>query len=449
MTKTNKLITENIDVLLKKIAFPAATGLIFNTLYHLIDTIYVSKISTQSLSSLSFCSMLLFFILAINFGLTIATRIQIGYYIGKKKDKLIKIIIGNSLFLALFIAFFLSIILNVFLEEIFLLMGAKDDILYFAIDYMQIIIFSIVPMFLSLNINAILSAHGDTRTYRNIQFIGLFLNIILNPLFIYGFSFIPNFGFSGVAISTLLIHCIIFIYMLIYLYFKQLINISKILKYIPSKKILKSLFQQAYPSSLNMIIMSIGNILLISFISFYDYKAVAGFGIGYRIEQLILLPMLGINVAITVLVSTNYGAKKIDRIEEIFNKSFKYGAFISIFGIIILTTFGHSILLLFDKDVTVIDTAYKYIVYKSFAFMGTSLIFICTAMIQAIRKPKIIPLINFIRQIIVPSIVFYIIIFMLNFDISKIWFSIIVITYSTALYLLIYLKKELKELKKY
>ena len=117
----------------------------------------------------------------------------------------------------------------------------------------------------------------------------------------------------------------------------KLIHFDKPEYFIPNIKVYKQFLVQGIPSSLNMLTMAIGSLILTYFVSHYGMYAVAGFGIGYRVEQLMLLPALGLSTAVLALVSNNFGAKKYDRVQETFKTALKYGFIISTVGIVILT----------------------------------------------------------------------------------------------------------------
>ena len=118
-------------------------------------------------------------------------------------------------------------------------------------------------MLIGLGANAILVALGDTKSYRNILIIGFILNVILNPMFIYGFYFIPALGISGVAIATVLIQCITLLYMLFKLSKTDLFSMKHFISSLPNIKAFKHLINQAIPTSINMFLGSLGRLLCI------------------------------------------------------------------------------------------------------------------------------------------------------------------------------------------
>jgi len=443
MKKTNELITKDIKQLIFQIAIPSSIGMFFNTMYNVVDTFYIGQISTEAISALTYSFMIFFMLLSISFGLSSAITAYVGGALGKHKRNMAEIYTANGISLFMFIAFILSLVSFLLLETIFVSMGAEGKVLAYALEYTYIILLGIFPMLIGLGANAVLIALGDTKSYRNILIIGFFLNVILDPLFIYGFYFIPALGISGVAIATVLIQYITLLYMLHKLYKTKLFDISLFFRTTPNRKAFKHLIKQAIPSSLNMFLMSFGSMITMYFVSTYGFKAVAAFGIGYRVEQIILLPMLGLNTAVISIVSNNFGAKNFDRIDEVIHKALKYGYSMSAIGVVLIALFGKTMIMVFDTDIEVVDTAYTYILFESFIFFAFITLFISVSTLQGIKKPFMIPYVSFYRQILMPLILFSLVVNVFDLPIHYLWMCMFIIITSAAIYMRNYTKKQL------
>jgi len=444
MKKTNELITKDIRQLIFQIAIPSSIGMFFNTMYNVVDTYYVGQISTEAISALTYSFIVFFMLLSISFGLSSAITAYVGGALGNHKSSVASIYVSNGISLFVIISFILSLVSFVLLEFIFVSMGASGTVLAYALEYTYIILLGIFPMLVGLGANAVLISLGDTKSYRNILIIGFILNVILNPLFIYGYHFIPAFGLGGVAIATVLIQYITLTYMLYKLYKTNLFNLSMFFKSLPNTKAFKHLIKQAIPSSLNMFLMSLGSMIAMYFVSTYGFKAVAAFGIGYRIEQIILLPMLGLNTAVISIVSNNFGAKDFNRIDEVINKALKYGYIMSTIGIVLIALFGKSMIMVFDNDTQVVDIAYTYIIFESLLFFAFITMFISVSTLQGIKNPFIIPYISFYRQILMPLIFFSLVVHVFHLPIYYLWICMFLIITSAASYIKIYTKKQLE-----
>ncbi|HIC12952.1 MAG TPA: MATE family efflux transporter [Sulfurimonas sp.] len=447
MKNTNELITKDINKLIFKIAIPSSIGMFFNTMYNVVDTFYIGQISTEAISALTYSFMIFFMLLSVSFGLSSAITAYVGGALGKHKRNMAKLYTSHGISLFVIIAFCLTIISFILLKYIFILMGATGQVLEYALEYTYIILLGIFPMLIGLGANAVLIALGDTKSYRNILIIGFVLNVILDPLFIHGFYFIPAFGISGVSLATVMIQYITLIFMLYKLYKTELFNVSRFFKSTPEIKVYKHLLKQAIPTSINMFLGSLGSMITMYFVSIYGFKSVAAFGIGYRVEQIILLPMLGLNTAVISIVSNNFGAKNFERIDEVIHKALKYGYIMSAVGVVLIALFGKYMIMVFDTDTEVVDIAYVYIIFESFIFFSFITIFISTSTLQGIKRPFVVPYVSFYRQIFMPLIFFTLVVYVFELSIIYLWISMFLIITSAAIYLKLYVNKELKLVK--
>ena len=443
MKKTNELITKDIKSLIFKIAIPSSIGMFFNTMYNVVDTFYIGQISTEAISALTYSFMIFFMLLSVSFGLSSAITAYVGGALGKHKRNMAKLYTSHGVSLFIIIAFVLTLLSFILLKYLFVLMGAHGQVLEYALEYTYIILLGIFPMLIGLGANAVLIALGDTKSYRNILIIGFVLNVILDPLFIHGFYFIPAFGISGVALATVIIQYITLVFMLYKLYKTELFELSSFFRNTPDLRVFKHLLKQAIPTSINMFLGSLGSIITMYFVSMYGFKAVAAFGIGYRVEQIILLPMLGLNTAVISIVSNNFGAQNFERIDEVIDKALKYGYIMSAIGVLLIALFGKYMIMVFDTDTEVVDIAYIYIIFESFIFFSFITLFISTSTLQGIKRPFIIPYVSFYRQIFMPLIFFTLVVNVFHFSIIYLWISMFLIITSAAIYLKSYVSKEL------
>lgn len=445
MRKSNDLITKDIKKLIFQIAIPSSVGMFFNTMYNVVDTFYVGLLSTVAISALSYSFIVYFMLLSISFGLSSAITVYVGNSLGKGRNSLAKIYATNGVSFFAFVSILLCAFGYLFSEDIFTLMGASGEALELALSYTYIILIGTVPMLLGLGANAVLVAKGDTKSYRNTLILGFFANLILDPLFMYGYGVIPTFGFSGVALATVLIQFVNFFYIFSKFYETKFFDIKSFFSHLPNLKAYKHLLYQAVPASLNMFLMSLGTMIISYFISDYGYKAMAAFGIGYRVEQIILLPMLGLNIAVSTIVANNFGAKNFDRINEVIKKSLLYGYIMSGIGVVFLVIFGKYIIMIFSNDAVVLNIAYSYIVVESLIFFAFITIFISNSTLQGIKKPLVVPVISFYRQIIMPLVILYLVVKIWHFDIVFVWISMLVIVYSAAIFIFFFTKITLKK----
>lgn len=445
MKQNSHLINDDISKLLKQIAIPASTGMFFNTMYNVVDTFYAGLISTQAISALSLSFMIFFTIIGLGYGFSSAITALIGNASGKSKRFLASLYAHKGIFFMQLVAIVLTFVGFAMSPYLFTLLGASGAYMDMALDYINIILAGTIFFMTNFALNAILVSRGDTKSYRNTLIFGFFANMILNPLFIYGFLFIPAMGIKGIALSTVLIQLINALYLLKKVMDTKLVHFEKISYFLPHKKIYKDMINQGIPSSMNMLIMSIGSLILMYFVSLYGVKAVAGYGVGFRVEQIMLLPALGLSSAVLALVSNNFGAKRYDRVQETVNKALKYGFIIATFGIVFLYIFGKLIISQFDDDPIVIGFGYDYLVVEVLIFYAYVVLFICVSTLQGIKKPKMILYIALYRQIIAKYAIAYVLVIWFALEYIYLWVGVLVMIYSAAIFAYIYTQKLLKE----
>jgi putative MATE family efflux protein len=251
-------------------------------------------------------------------------------------------------------------------------------------------------------------------------------------------------GIKGIALATVLIQCVNMLYLFKKVLDTKLIHFERLDYFLPHKKLYMNIIKQGLPASLNMLAMAIGSLLVIYFVSHYGVYAVAGYGIGFRVEQLMLLPALGLSTAVLALVSNNYGAKQYDRIKETLYCALKYGFYICMFGVVFLYIFGELIIEQFDNDVNVIHYAIEYLLIEVWIFFAFLALFICVATLQGIKEPKMIFYVALYRQIVAKFIVGYLIVKYFELDIMWLWIGLLVMIYSAAIFLFVYTRNKLQ-----
>ncbi len=209
------LLKDEVPLLVRKLAVPASIGTLFQTLYTIVDTFYAGKISPEALSALSKSFPIFFIIIATSIGVTVAGTSLIGSSIGEKNEKNVLSYFVNIIIYAVIISIAVSILGLSFGEKIFILMNSSEEVTSLGLEYINTVFLGTILFILVVALNSFLHAEGDTVTYRNILIFSFFLNIILNPIFIFGFLFIPPLGITGIGIATLICTFVSFIIILI------------------------------------------------------------------------------------------------------------------------------------------------------------------------------------------------------------------------------------------
>jgi len=401
------LTKDNIPFLVRKLAIPASIGTLFQTFYNIVDTFFAGKISPEALSALSKSFPIYFIIIATSIGVSVAGTSLIGNSIGEKNKKNILYYFSHIIIYGLIISLVITFLGLNYSEKVFLLMGSSPDVTNLGTAYTDIIFYGSILFILVVSLNSLLHAEGDTKTYRNVLIISFFLNIILNPIFIFGFLFIPPLGVKGIAVATLIAQLVAFIIVLIKVIFnKRVKEISKEFFFIKYYYI-KNIFFQSMPITIAISGYSIAATIVFTYIGLSSEYAVAGYGAATRIEQVVLLPILGINTAIISIIAQNYGANLFDRVKETYFVSIRYGVFIMIISAILVFTTAEIVPTFFSSNPEVLDYSTRYLKISAFILPAYPIFFLSNGFFMALKKSENAMLNNILRNVLVPIIVFY------------------------------------------
>ena len=396
------LIKDSISSLLKKIAFPASVATLFQTLFNIVDTYFAGKISSDALSALAKSFPIYFILIAASVGVTVGGTSLIANSIGEKNSENILRYFGQTIIYGIILSILVTIVGLLFASEIFALMGSTSKVINLGLKYTNVIFSGSVIFISVVALNSLLHAEGDTKTFRNVLILSFFLNIILNPLFIFGYGPIPAMGMTGIGVATIICQIIAFLLLL-----KKIIKsktIKKIsLKYFyPNLAFLVKIFYQSAPISAALFMISIGNFIILAYISKFGEPAVAGYGSAARFEQILLLPVLGLNTAIISIVGQNFGAKEYLRVKQSYYQAIAYGTIIMVIAGSIIFLSADKIVSIFTNDVVVISYGTTYLKISALIFPAYPIYFISNGFFMALKKSSYAMNLNIVRNVLLP-----------------------------------------------
>jgi putative MATE family efflux protein len=402
------LIKDPIGPLLRKIAIPACVGTLFQTLFNVVDTFFAGKISSDALSALAKSFPIYFIIIAACVGVTVAGTSHIANSIGEKDEKNVLIYFGQTITYGVILSIIITFIGLYYAADIFVMMGSTQEVVSLGLQYTNVIFSGSVVFISVVALNSLLHAEGDTKTFRNVLILSFILNIILNPLFIFGYSFIPAMGMTGIGVATIISQVIAFLILLSKIIKSSSANGILIKHFLPSSTYLTRIFFQSAPISAALFMISIGNLIILWYISNFGEFATAGFGSATRFEQILLLPVLGLNTAIISIIGQNFGAKYFERINQSYYLAIIYGFIVMIVAGIIIFLSADKIVGLFTNNAMVINYGTIYLKISALIFPTYPIFFISNGFFMAIKKSHFSMFLNFIRNVLllVPTIIF-------------------------------------------
>jgi len=437
------LLKDEVSLLVRKLAVPASVGTLFQTLYTIVDTFYAGKISPEALSALSKSFPIYFLIIATSIGVTVAGTSLIGSSIGEKNEKNVLSYFGNVIIYSIIISVVVSILGFAFGEKIFLLMNSSQEVTILGLEYINVIFLGTILFILVVALNSFLHAEGDTKTYRNVLIFSFFLNIILNPIFIFGFLFIPPLGITGIGIATLIAQFVSLLVILIKILNNQRIKQITLDHFKAKFFFLKNIFFQSMPITIAILGYSIAATIVFTYVGLFGEYAVAGYGSATRIEQVVLLPILGINTAIISIIAQNIGAKYYDRVEQSYFTSIKYGLFIMLIAGVVIFISADIVPKFFSSNPEVIMHGSMYLKISAFILPAYPIFFLSNGFFMALKKSEKAMVNNIARNVIVPVLSFYIAKY-LNADFKTFFYIWAIFQWLISLVLLFYVKYYIK-----
>ena len=444
--KSLDVVGEPIIDLLKKIAIPASTGTLFQTLYNIVDTFFAGKISANALAAIAKSFPLYFIIIATGVGIVSASNALISNSLGAKDDRTASLYVAQSLLYSVIVSIVVTMIGLSFSDDLLRFMGSDQETIKLATDYLDVIFFATFIFLIQISLNGALNAQGDTKSYRNVLIVSFFLNIGLNPLFIFGLGPIPAFGIAGLAIATVIAQLLGLFYLAYKVYCCELKQYLSPKCFLPKFDLIKNLTNQSVPMMMNMFMIGLGIYNILFFVSKFGYLAAAGYGSALRIEQILLLPVIGLNTAVLTIAGQNFGAKFFDRVDESYTKAIIVGSSFMILAGVIVFLLADNIVSIFTDNQEAINFGADYL--KVAAFIGPvyPVFFITNALFQAIKKPIYTVIITFSRLVLLPFSTMSVVVFVLDGTFKDLFLGLFFINWTFGIVVFLFSKYYMKKL---
>ncbi|MGB3344403.1 MAG: MATE family efflux transporter [Aequorivita sp.] len=315
--KKNKYTEGKIITSLLNLALPIIFANILQSAYQLIDTFWLGRLGADAVAAVSLSFPLLFLVLSIGAGLTLAGTVMVARYKGAENQQMVNFSSSQSVFLILLTSIVLAV-LSYFASGLLMkIIGAGPDIIEDSVKYFKVSSVGFVFLFLFFIFQSLMRGIGNVMLPVYIVLATVILNAGLDPLFIYGFGPIPGYGVAGAAVASVMTQAIAAAIGLIILFRgKHGIKISLKSMYF-NTEYLKRTFNLGFPASIEQSTRALGMTMMMVIVTGFGSDIVAAYGIGARMLSFIVVPALGLGIATTSLVGQNIGALKIKRAEKV------------------------------------------------------------------------------------------------------------------------------------
>ena len=422
-----------------KLLIPILLSNILNVVYNIADSIWIGNIiGPLGLSAVAVSFPIMLLIGSFAFGVNMANGVIVSQYYGAKDYDTVSHVIKVSTTLGVIILFTVGSLMLIFSRTILKIMNTPENAMDMALIYLRISIIGLPFAYAYFFISSILRAVGDTVRPLIFLIISSLLNIILDPIFIKGFWIIPAMGLKGAAIATVISQFTSVLISTTYLRMKN--SFIKINPFIFTfdLKMTKKIMKLGIPISFNQFIVAFGWLVITRLISSFGEAASATVAIVNRVESLFIMPVGALGNAVMTMSAQNIGAKKLDRVKEIFKSGIIIGLIISSVMSIFSITNPYLLIRMFTKDVSVFEYAKSYIYTIMPIFIFYSVMFVCNGVINGAGKTIVIMAFTTSTTLILRTILAYAL--SPHFELVGIWLSMGICYIINTFFSLYYLK---------
>ncbi len=360
------------------LSWPIMINNLFQVFYNMADTFWVGRLenSTEALAAVTVTFSVVFLLVSLAAGLGVGSATLAAQYYGAGEYKKVDEVTYTSIIVIALVALVFIVPGIIFYKQIFQLLQTPLHIVPIAREYFTIIMVGMVFMFLFFIMGGILRGVGDTTTPMVAGVLSGIVNIIIDPILIFGWGIIPELGVAGAAYATVFSRIFASAYIFYVVYRGKTFLRLNLKNFKVDLSITKQLFKIGIPSSISQVVVSLGNTVIMGRVNMFGDVAAAVHGIGSRLQSLLFMPTLGLAEAANSIVGQNLGSNKKERAYQCGKYAMKSVFIILLILGVALAVFPEPFFRLFSKDIEVIEMGRYYIygIPLFFAFVGCRII---------------------------------------------------------------------------
>jgi len=386
----------NINRAIVLLSVPMIIEMLGEGLFAIVDAYFVSQVSNEAFATVILTETVSTIIYSLAIGVSIAASAMVARRIGEKKKLEASIAAAQALTIAVVLSIIISLVSVFFADDILRLMGASNEVIEQGVNYTRILLgFNIVIMLLFI-LNGIFRGAGDASMAMRSLWIANIINIVLDPLLIFGYGPFPAYGVVGAAIATTIGRGTAVLFQL-YILFNgnRIVQLTKA-HFQPKIEILKKIIDVAITGTGQHIISSASWIFLMTIIAAYGTDAVNGYGLAIRIIIFTILPAWGISNAAATLMGQNLGAKQPDRAEQSVWLAAKYNALFLLLVSIGYYVWAEPLIRLFNNDAEVVAVGVESLRIFSIGYLAYGVAMVINQAFSGAGDTRTPTVINFI-----------------------------------------------------
>jgi putative MATE family efflux protein len=408
------------------LAWPMMLSMFFYTLYNIVDAYWVSRLSAEAIAAVSISQITLFVMISLGAGITVGSGVIMAMHIGAGNIREAERVLGQSFVLSAILGMMFTVVALAFRNELLMLSGAGGSIFGPALEYYTIVSAGSILLFVMMAVMFAFNAEGDTGTLTIFFVISTLVNVVLDPVMIFGWMGFPAMGISGAAFATLISQAVFLL-----LAIRSLAAPHRRVRFRPEClsfqwESVRRVLDIGFPAALTETIFPIGIAILtyITSLKFFEPGAIA-FSVGMKVEFFAYLPAVGFGFAAMALIGQNIGARNLDRARESFTKALIFGVVAAAGLGVVAALFSNMIIGIFTEDPTVTSYAHSYMWSVALSYGFLSAVLIEAPAFQSIGRSWPGFWIFFLRVAVISVPLSYLFTSVLGWPIVSVWYAII------------------------
>jgi putative MATE family efflux protein len=371
----------------RRLAVPAAIGMLFSTLYNVVDTFYAGFFGTQAQAGLTIGFQAFFVLIAVGFGLGSAMSALVGNAKGRNDIADARHLAVQGIGLAVIATLVLIVVALLFGPYLIALVSEPGAYRDAGLSYYYWLVLALPGFILAYTANGVLQARGDTVSMQRALIVAFFANIVLNPILMFGVpGFVPGLGFNGIALATVLSQSGVAVFLLIRVFGRAMMQDLKSTEFTPVPTKYREITNQAFPASFALLINFASGFVVQFALKGFGEESMAAYGISLRIEQIFLLPAIGITIALVPIAAQNFGAGNNERVRDAFRRCWTLGVFATACAFPFLWFGGGFATSLFSSDPEVIRIGALFLKVEAIVLPLYVVLFSVNSLLQALKR---------------------------------------------------------------
>lgn len=410
-----------MNPLLIKLSVPMIISMLVQALYNVVDSIFISRVSEEALAAVSLAFSIQNFMIALGVGLGVGVNVLVSRSLGEQNPKKAQRVANNGIFLALCSCAGMMVFALFFVTPYFTAQTSDAEIIREGTNYLFLCCLFSQGLFVQMIMEKLLAATGNTKHGMMCQLSGAVVNIILDPIFIFGYCGEALSGARGAAIATVIGQWVAALVGLYFCQYKRSPLKLRVKGFAPDGGLIRAIFTVGGPS---ILMVSVGSVMVLGvnqILLSFSATAVAFFGVYYRLQSFVFMPIFGMNNAVMPILGYNYGARKPARIVQCIKLSLFYAQCIMMLGVMAFLLLPTQLLGIFDASETMLSIGVPAlkIIGCSYLFAGINMI--ASTAFQALGFSMYSFYLSLLRQIFILLPVAYLL--SLTGNIGLVWWA--------------------------